>query len=82
MLTESPIHHVAFLNCFLTYNASFFESSDEKWPIEELCTSDMAALALRVREGGVIAFLNYFLAYIHFHTALHCAAVCMYIYHS
>ena len=38
MLTESPIHHVAFLNYFLAYNASFFERSDGKWPIEELCT--------------------------------------------
>ena len=39
MLTESPIHHVAFLNYFLAYDASFFECSDEKWPIAELSTS-------------------------------------------
>ena len=44
MLTESPIHHVAVLNYFLAYNASFCERSDEKWPIEELYSSDMAEL--------------------------------------
>ena len=44
MLTESPIHHVAFINYFLAYNASFCERSNEKWPVEELCTSNMAEL--------------------------------------
>ena len=42
--TESPIHHIAFLNYFLAYSTSFCERSDEKCPIEVLCTSDMAEL--------------------------------------